>query len=44
MGFVLGFGSMRKTLSLDLRQRILACCDEGKLTRQQIATAFPLAW
>ena len=31
---------MRKTLSLDLRQRILACCDEGKLTRQQIADRY----
>jgi transposase len=31
---------MRKTLSLDLRQRILACCDEAKLTRQQIADRF----
>ena len=31
---------MRKTLSLDLRQRILACCGEGKLTRQQIADRY----
>jgi transposase len=31
---------MRKTLSLDLRQRILACCEEGKLTRQQIADRY----
>jgi transposase len=31
---------MRKTLSLDLRQRILTCCDEAKLTRQQIADRF----
>jgi transposase len=31
---------MRKTLSLDLRQRILACCDEGKLTRQQSADRY----
>ena len=31
---------MRKTLSLDLRQRILACCDEGKLTRQPIADRY----
>jgi len=31
---------MRKTLSLDLRQRILTCCDEGKLTRSQIAGRY----
>ena len=31
---------MRKTLSLDLRQRILACCEEAELTRQQIADRY----
>jgi transposase len=31
---------MRKTLSLDLRERILAGCDEGKFTRQQIADRY----
>ena len=37
---MIGCGSMRKTLSLDLRQRILACCEEAKLTRQQIADRY----
>jgi transposase len=37
---VIDYGSMRKTISLDLRQRILACCEEGKLTRQQIADRY----
>jgi len=35
-----------KTLSVDLRQRILNSYDEGLGTRQEIATAiaFPSAW
>ena len=37
---MISWGSMRKTLSLDLRQRILACCQEGRLTRQQIADRY----
>jgi transposase len=31
---------MRKTLSMDLRERILACCDEAKLTRGQTAERY----
>jgi transposase len=31
---------MRKTLSMDLRERIMACCDEAKLTRAQTAERY----
>jgi transposase len=31
---------MKKTLSLDLRQRILDCYDEGTMTRQEVADRF----
>ena len=30
----------RKTVSLDLRERIMACYDEGKLTQQEVAERF----
>jgi len=30
----------RKTLSLDLRERIVACSDAGKLTQQEVADRF----
>jgi transposase len=40
MADVLSCRSMKKTLSWDLRHRILTCCDEGKLTRQQIAARY----
>lgn len=30
----------RKTVSLDLRERIMACYDEGKLTQQEVANRF----
>jgi transposase len=30
----------RKTVSLDLRERIMACYDEGKLTQQEVADRF----
>ena len=31
---------MKKTLSLDIRQRILDCYDEGKWTRADVAERF----
>ena len=30
----------RKTVSLDLRERIMACYDEGRLTQQEVAERF----
>jgi transposase len=30
----------RRTLSLDLRERILACYDEGESTREEVAERF----
>ena len=30
----------RKTLSLDLRERIVTCSDAGKLTQQEVADRF----